>query len=1469
MAKKKKASANPARGFATTSIMSKNKLQAAEESVSKNVSSVKIPVTDKAKAGSVQEEPATNLEKVEKSHQLTPEELEEQLERDDLQLLVDKYGAKARRESSRQISKCETDLRLLRTQAQPLPNELLSEELVLRIIEEARNETTRGVLSNDGLQSHSVLDETIVSRLWTLQLTLFGMGIPPERVREPLTAVITTNPSADNNGSVWGLNESLDYLAKELDEDELPAFDARKGRPKTSETSSAVDTPSSSKAPSPSRIPAQLNDDHRQRQVNGQQPAAVETAEEDVEVSDLDSDLEPDELITAFVETKEKLYRVCPDLVDGQGKESKKNARANPLNDSKPASAGVRKLQEKLRRFGLDPLFDAKAAEQQWLLKRIGLLREAALERRRDQSSASSERSEAGPSDPNLFGDNTPGETQESRPENNGAPGLFDTDDADDTMLGGMFEAVPDSIVEEPGLPGVNSTADTQVHLRNFGKVAGYHPRRILEDACRARDSNVRLTYSIVSPTKYICRHSVVICWTVPQPKIDVSAPLSLELIQQESAKKGDHISSITFTMTTVAAPDPQQSEAYVATAALFCLFGKSAMEGKSYLKLAVVWRELYQEFESHEKEKVDAADRNTIKQLRCLIEEEKGREETEGVVFSTTIGERNKQQSPSKALCTSLEQPAIESAPERLKYLWHLKSSSAKFNEMLPYRQQLPIANFKTAALSAIDQHQVLILCGETGCGKSTQLPAYILERELSQGRDCKIYCTEPRRISAITLAQRVSEELGEHRDDLGTSRSMVGYAIRLESKLALQTRLVYATVGIVLRMLESSKDLAEITHLIIDEVHERSIDTDFLLIILKTLMIRRPNLKVVLMSATVDASRFSKYLNDAPIVNVPGRTFPVKTFFLEDAIELTHYATESASNNRFLLEDDDDFEQKTMKVGELQGYSLQTRNFLKEYDEYQIDHELIVKLMEYLVTNSAYKSFSRAILVILPGIAEIRELHDMLVGHPSFVQTLVYPLHSSIASEEQQQAFVVPPPNIQKIVLATNIAETGITIPDITCVIDCGRHREMRFDEKRQISRLIQSFISRANAKQRRGRAGRVQEGLCFHLFTKYRHDEILAEQQTPEMLRLSLQDLVMRVKICKLGDIEQTLAQALDPPSPKNIRRAIDALVEVGALTPVQDLTVLGSQLAKLPLDAMLGKLCLLASVFRCVDVGLTIAAILSSKSPFVTPFGARQQADKARLSFAKGDSDLLTAYNAYTAWKRVSQARDQSVSTFCRKYYLSPLNLGAIEDLKGQLLSAITETGLVPATALRRRPQNRGRSFVEIPAELNTNSENEVITSSVIAWSFYPKLLVRDGKGWRNVSNSQTITLHPTSVNKTNNAARYLSYYSIMQSASRNLNALSTTVVHELPLLLLAGDAEFKLHAGVVTIDGNRLRFSVNDWKTAVGLKALRERLEEVVEMKLARSKKGGSEKARKWMEIFEKVCSGNDENKKGA
>jgi ATP-dependent RNA helicase DHX29 len=352
-------------------------------------------------------------------------------------------------------------------------------------------------------------------------------------------------------------------------------------------------------------------------------------------------------------------------------------------------------------------------------------------------------------------------------------------------------------------------------------------------------------------------------------------------------------------------------------------------------------------------------------------------------------------------------------------------------------------------------ETRQAKLLLTILNSGKSTQVPSFILENQLSKGKPCKIYCTEPRRISAISLARRVSEELGERKNDLGTSRSLVGYAIRLESNTARETRLVYATTGIVMRMLEGSNDLKDITHIVLDEVHERTIDSDFLLIVLKKLMAKRRDLKVVLMSATVDAERFSRYLDGASVLTVPGRTYPVQVKYLEDAVELTGFSLANAYTEKFTdLDDDVEISEtvptdlaKSENTKALRGYSAKTRNTIAKIDEYRIEFELVTQLLAKIATDERLEVFSKAILVFLPGIGEIRQLNDMLIGHPVFCSNWhVYPLHSTIASEDQEAAFLVPPPGTRKIVLATNIAETGITIPDVTCVIDTGKHREMR---------------------------------------------------------------------------------------------------------------------------------------------------------------------------------------------------------------------------------------------------------------------------------------------------------------------------------------------------------------------------------------------------------------------------------------
>ncbi|KAI6894305.1 hypothetical protein KC318_g16765 [Hortaea werneckii] len=373
-------------------------------------------------------------------------------------------------------------------------------------------------------------------------------------------------------------------------------------------------------------------------------------------------------------------------------------------------------------------------------------------------------------------------------------------------------------------------------------------------------------------------------------------------------------------------------------------------------------------------------------------------------------------------------------------------------------------------------------------------------------------------------------------------------------------------------------------------------------------------------------------------------------------------------------------------------------------------------------------------------------------------------------------------------------------------------------------------------------------------------------MAENQTPEMLRLSLQDLVMRVKICKLGGIEQALSAALDPPSTRNIRRAIDALIEVEALTSSEELTPLGQQLAKLPLDAQLGKLILLASLFGCLDFALTAAATLTSKSPFLNPMHAKKQADTVRHGFKRGDSDLLTVYNAYSTWRKVCTTTGMSEFQFCNKNFLSPQNLASIEDLKSQLLTALVDAGFVQlgpnerAALAKVRPGSRQRNFVALPERYCHADEDDSVVHSVVAWSFYPKVISREGKGWRNVANNQTLGLHPVSVNKTSLASdvKLLSFYSIMQSSSRFTNAQETTPAPEVALVLLAGDATFNMYAGTIIIDGNRLRYKVRDWKTMIVLKILRAKLKEVLARMFRQPGKELTGKHHMWMEVLEKM-----------
>ncbi|KAM5376829.1 hypothetical protein ACJZ2D_005316 [Fusarium nematophilum] len=1459
--KKKKPAANPARGFATTSIASKPRPEVSgPESKPATNSAVKGQGTPPSNAPpSSSATPANATASAAENKSLSPEEFERQLEESELQLLVEKHASKTKRDAQRQRTRLDTDRRLLRGQADSvnslkwLPQELMDHILDL-IQAENRFAASSLISSDNGGAGKIAPEEDMITRLWTLQQTLSTAEFPSERVSAVIRYIldIAPNVSSTSRDSIWGLEEALDWLARECPPDELPAYESKsKQMPR-----STTDTPQDSPVPTRSNTPRHFDSRNgRKNKSSGtkNRPTKGPSPAKRLIVA-CDSDIEPDELVPKYLEAKAKLLEFERGL-----NQLDKSQTANPDEE-----LAVAKLEAKIRKIESDVLFDTFEAQQRWKTDRINLEKQFATAKKELQTQAETA---VTPEEPAL--EETTSDDVNDEAERVAAEILAEADDEDDD-IGGLFESLPQNEVDATtgeSRTVMNSADGGKIVIRDFGKWSGVNPRRALEEACRSRDTLTKVSYIIVSEAPFANRNSLDIFWTKAQELPPPSSSTDVEIIADPY--------HFTFTMTGVATPDSKQSEAYISTVALFYTFSGNSKEEKVGIRLPPVWRDVWTDLAEGRKAQIDEQDRTVVRELRALVRQRHDQELEDGVIIQGAFRGRG-----TKALNDpgddGSQDRARQSATngEHYQRIWAEKSRTRKFQTMLQSRMQLPMWNFREKVLSTVDENQVVIVCGETGCGKSTQVPSFLLEHQLSQGKPCKVYCTEPRRISAISLARRVSEELGENRGDLGTNRSLVGYSIRLEANTSRETRLVYATTGIVMRMLESSNDLQEVTHLVLDEVHERSIDSDFLLIVLKKLLKRRHDLKVVLMSATVDAERFSAYLGGAPVLNVPGRTYPVQVRYLEDAIDLTGYTPADSQSDKMVDLDDDlaesEGENPKSDISEsLAGYSPRTRSTLAQLDEYRIEFDLIVQLIAHVAIDDNLQNYSKAILVFLPGIAEIRTLNDMLLGDPRFSKDwLVYPLHSTIATEDQESAFLIPPPGMRKIVLATNIAETGITIPDVTCVIDTGKHREMRFDERRQLSRLVDTFISRANAKQRRGRAGRVQEGLCFHMFTKYRHDNLMSDQQTPEMLRLSLQDLAIRVKICKIGGIEETLGDALDPPSAKNIRRAIDALVDVRALTQAEELTPLGHQLARLPLDVFLGKLILLGVIFKCLDMAITVAAILSSKSPFSAPFGQRAQADNARMAFRRGDSDLLTIYNAYLAWKRVCQSAGSAGKEFqfCRKNFLSQQSLANIEDLKGQLLTSLADSGFLSLTEEERRALSRARfsggrgrrqqRFFEMPRRVNLNSENDVVSASVIAWSFYPKILVRDvpgTKGLRNIGTNQSISLHPSSVNRGRLDLKWLSYYHIMQSKTV-YHAHEATAVEPFPIALLCGD----MYSGVIVLDGNRGRFVVPDWKTMLVIKVLRTRLRELLTRSFKQPGKLPTAQQEKWLDVWQRI-----------
>ncbi|XP_063066224.1 ATP-dependent RNA helicase DHX29 [Engraulis encrasicolus] len=755
----------------------------------------------------------------------------------------------------------------------------------------------------------------------------------------------------------------------------------------------------------------------------------------------------------------------------------------------------------------------------------------------------------------------------------------------------------------------------------------------------------------------------------------------------------------------------------------------------------------------------------------------------------------------------------------------------------LLEDRQQLPVYQQREKVLEAVARHRVLVVAGETGSGKSTQVPQFILQEALSGqrgggggGRRCNVVVTQPRRISAMSLASRVNQELGSD-DGPGGRSSLCGYQIRMENRSGESTRLLYCTTGVLLRKLQQDRLLSSVTHIIVDEVHERSVQSDFLLTILKDLVLKRSDLRLILMSATVDCDKFASYFNRCPVITIPGRTFPVEVFHLEDIVEETGYLLEQDSEycQRFLEDEDEVVSLNVTQKGgktqahqevisrdggsgwtlgpELDHFSSRTRHALQYMNPHKINMDLMVDLLAYLDKAPQFNEVDGAILVFLPGLAHIQQLYDLLSSDKRFRAKDRYrlvALHSTL--KDQAAAFTVPPSGVRKIVLSTNIAETGVTIPDVVFVIDTGKTKENKYHESSQMSSLVETFVSKASALQRQGRAGRVRKGFCFRLYTKCRFNGFL-EYSIPEILRVPLEELCLHIMKCEYGSPEDFLSRALDAPQQQSICNAVTLLRKIGACHPEQHtLTPLGHHLAALPVNVKIGKMLIFGGILGCLEPIATIAAAITEKSPFATPMGRKDEANLAKAALAVANSDHLTMYKAYLGWKQACSEGTRTAMSYCRKNFLNHTALVTIEDVKQELMRMVEQAGFSSSKSRGGgRPQDKSEGPL---SRREVSLLNAVLTAglydSVGRILYTPSVDLEDRAKCQAETPQGKATVHPSSVNRNLQTHGWLLYQEKVKYTKVFLR--DTTLISPFPMLLFGGDITVQHRERLVSVDG---------------------------------------------------------------
>eukprot|EP01105_Mastigella_eilhardi_P027529 TRINITY_DN8522_c0_g1_i2.p1 TRINITY_DN8522_c0_g1~~TRINITY_DN8522_c0_g1_i2.p1 ORF type:complete len:972 (+),score=220.16 TRINITY_DN8522_c0_g1_i2:98-3013(+) len=595
-----------------------------------------------------------------------------------------------------------------------------------------------------------------------------------------------------------------------------------------------------------------------------------------------------------------------------------------------------------------------------------------------------------------------------------------------------------------------------------------------------------------------------------------------------------------------------------------------------------------------------------------------------------------------------------------------------------------LPVRQHTAEVVSAIFTNRVVVITGEPGCGKSTQIPQLILECMTQQGtaRSCRVVITQPRRIAAVGIAERVAHECGE------AVGKTAGYQIRMQSCASRDTKLLFCTTGIVLRKMREESFLDSVSHIIVDEAHERDVDTDFLLMLLKSALPRHPRLKVILMSATLDSSLFSTYFGGAPIVCIPGTLFPVECFSIGQVRHMLHMTSADVSPAEGDENDDGAAATADSTSPTPEGQVRRPpRRAQQQISATGVDGRLVARAVLWCTVSSVKEGGS--ILVFLPGMADIigvrQQLLDPATAASAGLQApplLVLPLHSSLSVQQQQRVFERAPAGTVKVVLSTNIAESSITIDDVTVVIDAGLENQMVYDPDRRTSEMKAVWISRASAKQRLGRAGRIRRGVCFRLYA----DDQLCEYALPEILRTPLQALCLSIMKMQIGAVQQVLSLAPSPPSPVAVADALNLLREIGACVG-DTLTPLGSHLAELPLDPFIGKLLVFGAILGCTEFAITLAAIFStSRSMFITAMERRSEVDKVKITFgASTKSDHIMWVKVYNQWAEADC--NGSGFAFCAQNCLSIATLKEVRATRQHLAVLLCDIGFLDPAYMR--------------------------------------------------------------------------------------------------------------------------------------------------------------------------------------